>query len=52
MKTNNLINTWTFISYCQILYKDDGKDGEDDDGTNSVADEKIDMQELESKFYF
>lgn len=33
----------------KILYKDDGKDGEDDDGTNSVADEKIDMQELEMK---
>lgn len=38
------------VSYCQILYKDVGKDEEEDDETNSVADEKLDMQELESKF--
>ena len=41
-----------FVSYCQILYKDEGKDGEDTDGTHSVEDEKLDIQELESKQYF
>nr|XP_058955604.1 regulator of nonsense transcripts 2-like isoform X1 [Pocillopora verrucosa] len=33
----------------KILYKDVGKDEEEDDETNSVADEKLDMQELEMK---
>lgn len=33
----------------KILYKDEGKDGEDTDGTHSVEDEKLDIQELEIK---
>ena len=40
--------SWIFGSGFKILYKDEGKE-EEDEATNSVEDEKLDIQDLESK---
>lgn len=43
--------SWIFGSAFKILYKDEGKE-EDDEGTNSVEDEKLNIQDLDSKQHF
>jgi len=40
--------SWIFCSGFKILFKDEGKE-EEDEATNSVEDEKLDIQDLESK---
>ena len=43
--------TAIFGSVFKILYKDEGKE-KDDEATNSVEDEKLDTYDMESKQHF